>query len=105
MTFKQKEFVRQYFLNGGNASEAYRQAGYKSKSPNVDASILLANPSISALVAAEEERTRIKYSISDNQGTSAARVTLINNIYIYPATLWSQRFLVCNSNQIFQIAN
>lgn len=62
-TSKQQEFVRQYFLCNRNASEALRRAGYRSKNPHVDASKLLAKPSILALIQAEELQLKEKFEI------------------------------------------
>ena len=47
LTERQKRFVDSY-IQCGNASEAYRQAGYSSKNADVDSSKLMVNPSIAA---------------------------------------------------------
>lgn len=47
---QQEAFIREYLVSL-NASDAYRRAGYKSKSPNVDGPALLANPRIAEAIA------------------------------------------------------
>lgn len=59
----QLAFVREYLLSK-NASDAYRKAGYKSKTPDVDAFKLLVRPSIQALVAAQEKKLEVKFEMS-----------------------------------------
>jgi phage terminase small subunit len=56
MTPRQQSFVKHY-LKTGNASEACRRAGYKSK-PNVMGSQLLANPSIRKVLNMAAERAK-----------------------------------------------
>lgn len=54
---KQEAFIREYLISS-NASDAYRRAGYKSKSPDVDGPALLGNPGIAAIIA--EKQAEIK---------------------------------------------
>lgn len=54
---RQKAFVREYLLSG-NASDAYRKAGYRAKDPDVCAAKLLVNASIAAAIA--EHRPKIE---------------------------------------------
>jgi phage terminase small subunit len=63
LTALQEAFVREYMLSR-NASDAMRKAGYKTKSPHVDASKLLANPSIAAALAVEQRAVQVKYEIT-----------------------------------------
>ena len=51
LTAKQLAFVDAYIANGGNGSEAARQAGYSAKGANVTAAKLLAITSISQEIA------------------------------------------------------
>jgi len=60
---RQLEFVRKYFLHK-NASRAYREAGYVSKSPQVEASKLLTNPNIQALLSDLEKETADLFDIT-----------------------------------------
>lgn len=48
LTIKQKKFVKNYVDNNGNASKAYREAGYKGTpdTAKVEGSRLLANPHV-----------------------------------------------------------
>lgn len=57
LTFKQEKFVQTYVLNGGNGTDAARQAGYKGndKTLSVVAVENLAKPSIKA--ALDEHRS------------------------------------------------
>lgn len=74
LTDKQNNFVKEYFLNGLNATEAYRTA-YKSSANTatccVEASRLLKNPKISPWIRYFENikskhiEDEIKYSIDD----------------------------------------
>ena len=57
LTQKQQTFINIYLGNGENATEAYKQAGYRVKNDNVaapEASKLLRNPKVS------QEITRLK---------------------------------------------
>ena len=57
LTQKQHTFINAYLGNGENATEAYKQAGYRVKNDNVaapEASKLLRNPKVS------QEITRLK---------------------------------------------
>ena len=57
LTQKQRTFINAYLGNGENATEAYKQAGYRVKNDNVaapEASKLLRNPKVS------QEITRLK---------------------------------------------
>ena len=57
LTQKQQTFINAYLGNGENATEAYKQAGYRVKNDNVaapEASKLLRNPKVS------QEITRLK---------------------------------------------
>ena len=64
---KQIIFVQNYLTNGRNASEAMRQAGYKSKNPDVDSAKLLVYPGIQELVKAEESRAQVKFEWTRDQ--------------------------------------
>lgn len=55
---RQQAFVREYILSG-NASDAYRKAGYSAKDANVAGPRLLANVRIQALIA-EKQADRFK---------------------------------------------
>lgn len=55
LTWQQERFVEYYVSNGGNASRAYVQAGYRNGSPNVGAAILLKLQKVKDAVAAERE--------------------------------------------------
>lgn len=64
---KQQLFVRAYLANGLNASKAYRDAGYSSKSENsvrVESSKLLAKPNIQAAVQAAMDKRADKLGIT-----------------------------------------
>lgn len=50
MTRRQKEFVDQYILNGGNASAAARLSGYSKKSAKVTGCKLLADEEVRAAI-------------------------------------------------------
>jgi len=54
LTTRQAIFCK-LFVSLGNASEAYRQAGYSPKQANVDSSKLLAIPSIQAEIAKHKQ--------------------------------------------------
>jgi hypothetical protein len=67
---KHEAFIREYLLSG-NATEAYRKAGYKSKSPEVEASNLLRNPKVEArikeLQAKTQEIAEKKFNITEER--------------------------------------
>ena len=68
LTPKQKAFA-DYYIECGNAAEAYRKAGYKNyKSAAVEASKALNNPKISQYI---EERQK---QIEDSRIASAAEI-------------------------------
>ena len=68
LTLKQKAFA-DYYIECGNAAEAYRKAGYKNyKSAAVEASKALNNPKISQYI---EERQK---QIEDSRIASAAEI-------------------------------
>ena len=68
LTAKQKAFA-DYYIECGNAAEAYRKAGYKNyKSAAVEASKALNNPKISQYI---EERQK---QIEDSRIASAAEI-------------------------------
>ncbi len=68
LTPKQKAFA-DYYIECGNAAEAYRKAGYKNyKSAAVEASKTLKNPKISQYI---EERQK---QIEDSRIASAAEI-------------------------------
>ena len=48
---RQAKFVREYLSNGGNATLAYKKAGYSKNGADRSAHALLRNPEIAALVA------------------------------------------------------
>lgn len=56
---RQKKFIK-YYLLSGNASDAYRKAGYKSKNANVDGPALLANPVIQAEIKKGQKKAEAK---------------------------------------------
>ena len=68
LTAKQKAFA-DYYIECGNAAEAYRKAGYKNyKSAAVEASKALNNPKVSQYI---EERQK---QIEDSRIASAAEI-------------------------------
>ena len=68
LTLKQKAFA-DYYIECGNAAEAYRKAGYKNyKSAAVEASKALNNPKVSQYI---EERQK---QIEDSRIASAAEI-------------------------------
>ena len=75
LTDKQQKFIDAY-LGSGNATEAYKLAGYKVKNDNVaapESSKLLRNPKISQAIAirragnlAEKQKKQVKYEITQD---------------------------------------
>ena len=75
LTPKQQQFVLHYTINGGNATESYKNAydckGMKDTSINVEASKLLKNPNVSLWIKQAESNVQqvfedeIKYSAKD----------------------------------------
>lgn len=63
LNLRQQRFVQRYARHG-NATQAYREAGYESNSPNVDSSALLANPSIQAAVESLKMRAAMRAEVS-----------------------------------------
>lgn len=66
-TPKQTEFIYQVATNGGNATQAYRDAGYKVKTDTVarvESTRLLANPSIAAAVDRLRQRQHARSEVS-----------------------------------------
>lgn len=61
MTPKQKAFA-DYYIQTGNATEAAKKAGYKSKHIGVDAAKTLKNPNVSLYIAerlGQQEKSRV----------------------------------------------
>ena len=59
LTQKQALFVSEYLKNGGNATQAYKSAGYKTKdddSAAVQASRLLRNDKVSRAIAERQKQ-------------------------------------------------
>lgn len=56
LTPKQKAFADEYIKNGGNATRAFRKAGYSKNGANAGAARLLANVSVSEYIAKQTER-------------------------------------------------
>ncbi len=75
LTTKQQQFVLHYSINGGNATEAYKNSydcsGMKDTSINVEASKILKNPKVSLWIKQAESNVQqvfedeIKYSAKD----------------------------------------
>jgi phage terminase small subunit len=75
LTAKQERFVEAY-LGNGNATEAYKMAGYKAKNDNVaspESSKLLRNPKVSQAITrrkvgdlAEKQKKQDKYEITQD---------------------------------------
>ena len=75
LTDKQQKFIDAY-LGSGNATEAYKLAGYKVKNDNVaapESSKLLRNPKISQAITrrragdlAEKQKKQVKYEITQD---------------------------------------
>ena len=75
LTTKQQQFVLYYSINGGNATEAYKNSydcsGMKDTSINVEASKILKNPKVSLWIKQAESNVQqvfedeIKYSAKD----------------------------------------
>ena len=63
LTPKQEAFVREYLLCG-NASEALRRAGYKSKHIDAHASTMLKRPMVKACIDEARRRLEEKFEIS-----------------------------------------
>jgi phage terminase small subunit len=80
---RQRLFALEY-LACGNATEAYRRAGYRSKNPDVDGPALLGKPGIQAFLAPRlkkrEERLELKAERLDEELARAA--------YLDPAQLF-----------------
>ena len=55
LTPKQKAFADEYIKNGGNATRAFRKAGYSKNGANAGAARLLANVSVSEYIAKQIE--------------------------------------------------
>jgi phage terminase small subunit len=61
---RHKAFVREYILNGRNATAAYRAVYPKNKNPDTDGPRLLGNAGIQTLILIEENRCEEKFEIS-----------------------------------------
>lgn len=64
---RQKAFVREYKLNGGNATKAAIKAGYSKKRARITGSTLVANRNIQAEIKKHEERIEKKYDVSEER--------------------------------------
>ena len=64
LTAKQKAFVREYRINGGNATQAAIKAGYSKKSAYAIGEENLRKPEIRAALGVEEAKAREKYEYS-----------------------------------------
>ena len=56
LTVKQDAFVKEYLLNGGNATQAAIKAGYSKKTANEIGAENLAKPSIKAAIQAHQQK-------------------------------------------------
>ena len=62
LTLKQKRFIDEYIISG-NATQAYRKAGYSAKSDGTawtEASKLLRNPKVQAELKRRNDRDQIR---------------------------------------------
>lgn len=82
----------QLFVALGNATEAYRQAGYHSKNPDVDASQLLVKGRISSRVS--ELRLQSQRKIALNR---EAAIELLAEIATTPAGAINKHHRLCES--------
>ncbi|QBO35391.1 terminase small subunit [Periweissella cryptocerci] len=60
LTLKQRIFADEYIINHGNASEAYRKAGYSAKVTAAGASEILRNPKVQAYIAMRTAEAKSK---------------------------------------------
>ena len=65
LPLKQAAFLREYLLNGRNATAAYRKAYPTNKNPEVDASKLLRNPKVLAAIKKYEEGVKERFQITE----------------------------------------
>lgn len=77
LTKRQATFVDQMVLNGGNASQAIRAAGYKGVAPHVVASQTLANINIASIVA------RRRAEMAEMANVRATEVLGVLNSHLY----------------------
>jgi len=64
---RQKEFIREYKLNGGNGKKAALMAGYSPRSAEMHASRLLRNDKVLKELARREEAIEKKYEIDEER--------------------------------------
>jgi phage terminase small subunit len=82
----------QLFVALGNASEAYRQAGYRSKSPDVDAAQLLVKGSISSRITELRVQSQRKIAL-----TREDALELLAEIITTPAGAINKHHRLCES--------
>lgn len=82
----------QLFVVLGNASEAYRQSGYRSKNPHVDSAQLLAKGSISSRITELRLQTQRKTAINRE-----AAIELLAEIATTPAGAINKHHRLCES--------
>ena len=71
LTVKQEKFIAEYIKNGGNATQAYRDAydckNWTEKSINEEASKMLVHPKISPRIAEYKAQLKEKFSYTAEQ--------------------------------------
>ena len=67
LTPKQKKFIREYKLNGGNATKAAIKAGYSKKTAEIIGFENLRKPNIKAALEQKEAELEKKYDISEER--------------------------------------
>jgi len=91
LTLKQEAFCREFLANGGNASEAYRNAydasGMSAGAIATEAHRVLQNPQVSRMIADEREKLAKSYGVDANRIVKElARIALAD---VRKAVTWS----------------
>ena len=100
LTPKQKAFADNYLVNGFNATQAYKDAGYKWKNDNVakaSASQLLANPNVNDYISKRLKRIEKKKETKQINFNE-----MVDNILLHYSDINQVRFTIEKEERFVQ---
>lgn len=83
---RRHKFVEAYIANGGNATEAAREAGYSAKTADQQGSRLLKDVKVSALIADRAEKVATKYELT----TELVTKSIVQELRFDPAKIYNE---------------
>lgn len=82
LTLKQDAFVKQYLLNGGNATQAAIDAGYSEKTAKVIGSENLTKPDIQALIQKHQSKAEDDFIYSKKKKLEILQLVMNNAVEV-----------------------